>query len=540
MKKVLLVVALLSVMAASKVNAQTSDAKNAIGLAMLWNDYRAPILNSYYFDFSKKTYGQEFWYARFLSPSFNVRFPLSVSTVDYPYGAVVNRQPVGGYSESVAATLDAQLLYKFNNGYILKETSVVAPYLYLGVAAVGGMYGKNIPKTYDFYLPFGLGVNWQLSPNVNLITEAAYRRSITLDKDNFLLKAGMAFVFGKMKDRDGDGISDKNDECPDVAGLLQFKGCPDKDGDGIADKEDECPDVAGLAAFKGCPDGDGDGIADKDDACPAVAGLAAFKGCPDTDGDGITDADDQCPTEKGSAALNGCPDGDGDGVADKNDKCPTVKGTMAMMGCPDGDGDGITDADDACPTVAGVALFKGCPDTDGDGVADKDDKCPAVKGLKERQGCPAPVVTESDTDRDGIIDRDDKCPTEVGVAENFGCPLKKEVTFSFDNIQFETSKSVIKAESFAILDQVVRIMQDNPNHLASVQGHTDSQGKPEPNQKLSEARAKACVAYMVGKGIAAARLSSVGFGDKQPIDDNKTAEGRARNRRVEFKLSLPK
>jgi OmpA-OmpF porin, OOP family len=546
MKKVLLAIALFSVMAASKVSAQTSEAKNAIGLAMLWNDYRAPILNSYYFDFSKKTYGQEFWYARYISPSFNFRAPLSVSTIDYPYGSVVNRVPNGGYSQSVGVTLDAQLLYKFNNGYILKETAVVAPYLYLGVAAVGGMYDKQIPKEFDFYLPFGLGINWQLSPNVGIITEAGYRRSITLDKDNFLIKAGLNFAFGKMKDRDGDGVADKNDDCPDVAGLAAFKGCPDGDGDGIADKDDACPTVAGLAAFKGCPDTDADGITDAEDACPTVAGLANFKGCPDTDGDGVTDAEDECPNEKGLLNLKGCPDGDGDGIADKSDKCPTVKGLQSMMGCPDSDGDGITDADDACPTVAGVSAFNGCPDTDGDGVEDKKDKCPTVKGLKEREGCPAPVVqapapvVEADSDRDGIIDRNDKCPNEAGVAENFGCPVKKEVSFSFDNILFETGKSTLKQESFAVLDQVVKIMQENPRHLANVQGHTDSQGKADANQKLSEGRAQACVTYLTSKGIAASRLSSVGFGDKVAIADNKTAEGRARNRRVEFKLSLPK
>jgi hypothetical protein len=70
------------------------------------------------------------------------------------------------------------------------------------------------------------------------------------------------FKFGG-KDTDGDGIYDKDDACPEVAGLAQFNGCPDTDGDGIQDSEDACPEVAGLAAFNGCPDTDGDGIADK-------------------------------------------------------------------------------------------------------------------------------------------------------------------------------------------------------------------------------------------------------------------------------------
>jgi OmpA-OmpF porin, OOP family len=148
--------------------------------------------------------------------------------------------------------------------------------------------------------------------------------------------------------------------------------------------------TAGISIKFGGTDTDGDGIYDKDDACPDVAGLAAFNGCPDTDGDGIEDSKDDCPNEAGLAEFNGCPDTDGDGVADKNDNCPTVAGLKALAGCPDADGDGVTDADDACPTVAGPAANKGCPwpDTDGDGVLDKDDKCPDVKGTVANNGCP--------------------------------------------------------------------------------------------------------------------------------------------------------
>ena len=117
-----------------------------------------------------------------------------------------------------------------------------------------------------------------------------------------------------------------------------MKGCPDKDGDGIADKDDKCPDVKGEAAFNGCPDTDKDGIADPDDKCPTEAGVAALQGCPDKDSDGIADADDACPAEAGVADLQGCPDKDGDGVADKDDKCPDVKGEKApgtdKHGCP--------------------------------------------------------------------------------------------------------------------------------------------------------------------------------------------------------------
>ena len=129
-------------------------------------------------------------------------------------------------------------------------------------------------------------------------------------------------------DRDGDGISDDRDACPDVKGLPdpdpKKNGCPaDRDGDRILDEQDACPDEPGLPnedpKKNGCPppkDRDGDGIVDAEDACPEVKGVADAdpkkNGCPpDTDGDGIIDPEDACPQEPGKPdpdpKKNGCP-----------------------------------------------------------------------------------------------------------------------------------------------------------------------------------------------------------------------------------------
>jgi outer membrane protein OmpA-like peptidoglycan-associated protein len=118
---------------------------------------------------------------------------------------------------------------------------------------------------------------------------------------------GVRFLFGKLKDSDKDGVPDRKDKCPHVAGVAKFNGCPDKDKDGIPDSEDECPGTAGLIQFHGCPDSDGDGIPDSQDGCPYMAGPARLRGCPDTDGDGVTDGDDKCPNVAGPASNNGCP-----------------------------------------------------------------------------------------------------------------------------------------------------------------------------------------------------------------------------------------
>lgn len=189
----------------------------------------------------------------------------------------------------------------------------------------------------------GLGLTYWMSEKVGISLQSTYKHSFDDVRDPSVSVvshmqhfAGFVFKFGG-KDTDGDGIYDREDACPDVAGLKQYKGCPDTDGDGIVDASDACPEVVGSVAMNGCPDTDGDGIADKDDSCPEVAGLKALKGCPDTDGDGITDKSDKCPTVKGPKENGGCPwpDTDGDSVLDKDDKCPEVKGTVANNGCPE-------------------------------------------------------------------------------------------------------------------------------------------------------------------------------------------------------------
>ena len=233
-------------------------------------------------------------------------------------------------------------------------------------------------------------------------------------------------------------------------------------------------------------DSDGDGILDKDDACVYQAGVAKYKGCPvpDTDGDGITDENDKCPNEKGIAKYNGCP-------------------------IPDTDNDGMNDDEDKCPTVAGVAKYNGCPipDTDSDGVNDEEDKCPTVAGEAANQGCPAIA--------DAVI---------------------KKLEFAAKNILFETSSAKLKATSNKSLNEVAKILTDNADLMLDIEGHTDNSGVAEKNKTLSESRANAVLTYLKTKGIAENRMTATGFGQEQPVADNKTPAGRTKNRRVELKL----
>ena len=228
-------------------------------------------------------------------------------------------------------------------------------------------------------------------------------------------------------------------------------------------------------------------------------------------------------------------DSDGDGVLDKSDNCPnTPKGVeVDASGCPiDSDGDGVVDYLDKCPdTPAGVSVNEsGCPiDSDGDGVADYLDKCPntpAGAGV-DANGCPL------DSDGDGVADYLDKCPnTPKGFrVDKDGC----KVSFMF-NVNFEFNSDKLTTNSLGSIKEFKTFLSENTGYNAEIQGHTDSKGKDSYNQSLSEKRAKAVSTKLIELGINKNRLTSKGYGETQPVADNATDEGRAKNRRVEGKL----
>lgn len=231
------------------------------------------------------------------------------------------------------------------------------------------------------------------------------------------------------------------------------------------------------------------------------------------------------------------PDRDNDGLTDNEDHCPDIPGPAHLDGCPDSDGDGISDKDDACPLVAGLAQFNGCPDSDNDGIPDNKDKCPYVAGTPEYDGCPPP-----DRDHDGVNDADDRCPDVAGPASNNGCPeIRKEVLLQVDKaakaVFFETGKSTLKKISYKPLDEVAKILKDDPSLYADIEGHTDNvQPKTYTNMELSQKRADAVRDYLVSKGADASHLSSQGFGDTKPVASNDSPAGRAQNRRTVIKL----
>ena len=438
------------------------------------------------------------------------------------------------------------------------------------------MFGASLPIQYSTIYGFTAGAGLRLGPiwigSNNILSTLAKPE---LDKINVQMLVKIPIPHTKVKDKDGDKVSNKKDQCKKVPGVWENFGCPyddddedgipndedkcpDSDNDGITDAEDECPNMPGLAIFNGCPDHDGDSIPDHLDACPTIAGLVIFEGCPDTDGDsipdhldncpnmagslemngcpdadtdndGIKDADDKCPTMAGPAEFGGCPDSDGDGLPDHEDQCPNIAGPIEFDGCPDSDNDSIPDHKDQCPSIAGPVEFEGCPDSDNDNIPDHLDDCPLVKGIAEFNGCP-------DTDGDGVMDKYDKCPEEPGAIENDGCPIYVPVEFA-TNIGFESGKATLTKESYPYLDQLVDLMNEDDRCWVKLDGHTDNTGSDKINQKLSQDRVDAIRDYLIEKGINPNRIIAKGHGSSQPIADNKTAEGRAKNRRVEINIA---
>lgn len=232
-------------------------------------------------------------------------------------------------------------------------------------------------------------------------------------------------------------------------------------------------------------------------------------------------------------------DSDGDGVPDSMDKCPnTPPGTAVNAdGCEivkDSDGDGVADNLDKCPnTPAGAAVdANGCElDADGDGVVDRLDKCPNTPaGAKvDANGC------ELDSDGDGVVDSKDKCPdTPKGDrVDMFGCSFTKEI--KLPGVEFDTNSAELRPESSDILDGAVAVLKHYPELKVEVAGHTDSDGTDAYNVALSNRRAASVMQYLKDHGVAN-ELKSKGYGERQPIASNKTAEGKAENRRVVLRV----
>ncbi|MGV6845829.1 MAG: OmpA family protein [Lutibacter sp.] len=272
----------------------------------------------------------KFSVGRYLNSSFNTEVSVSFNKIE-KVGSIKLKESVSYFA------IDANVIYNLNK--IIGKTKWFEPYL-LGGSGFNAK-GNNLANAIRFknYASFngGFGAKVWLVNKLGIKAQTVYKHFFSNGSfPHFQHSISIIYKFGGY-DEDNDGIYDKNDKCPEVYGLAEFKGCPDSDGDGVSDAEDKCPNVFGDKKLNGCPDTDGDGVTDKEDNCPYKKGSLKHNGCPDTDGDGIIDLRDACPTIAGPLSNRGCPepDTDGDGVIDKFDNCRYERGTKTNNGCPD-------------------------------------------------------------------------------------------------------------------------------------------------------------------------------------------------------------
>lgn len=357
----LAVIALFTLVTVSNVSAQDENNPWAVGFGVNIVDFYH---GNKFMDQIKDHLGSSDWNflpsisritaEKYLEKGFSLQFAGSLNKITH----FVDE----GDTDALYYSLGLNVKYDLNK--LFGETAWFDPFVYLG-----GNY-VSFDSNSEGMLNYGVGFNTWFNDSFGLSFQTGTIQGFA-DKVNthFQSSLGVVIKFGG-KDTDGDGIYDKYDQCPEVAGLKEFNGCPDSDGDGIKDSDDACPQVAGLASMNGCPDTDGDGIADKDDMCPNDKGTKANKGCPDTDGDGVVDKDDKCPTVAGPVANGGCPwpDTDGDGVLDKDDKCPKEVGPASNGGCPEVIS---KDAEDSLGAFAKEILFNTGKSTFKPGVTEK-------------------------------------------------------------------------------------------------------------------------------------------------------------------------
>jgi OOP family OmpA-OmpF porin len=404
---------------------------------------------------------------------------------------------------------------------------------------------------------------------------------------------GSARTFG-CPDADSDGLRDSEDRCPDEKGYANLMGCLDRDYDGIIDPDDTCPDAYGERAT-GCPDidpsdVDGDGIANEQDECPEARGMFTAKGCPDKDGDSIKDELDACPNLFGIGEHNGCPLSIADikeiaringhpaksaGIAekgyyegydgklyDKNDmQIDVVSGDIV-----DQKGIFITNTKNFTIDKGGYirSMDGGVVRVDEEGYAFGTDGLLSKKQINGggdgpkgidignpeggfKKGGTGTVTDGSKKHHSGSHDGGGKIDkTNIYNNPKNLEPLTPQEASDCSRINLATLTAAIyfdydadnaDGSSLRQLNRVVDAMQKCTKLELQVGGHADSDGNDGYNYQLSEKRAKSVLKYIMGQGVSDKRLKYNAYGEKYPLSDNSTEDGKQQNRRAEIHVT---
>jgi outer membrane protein OmpA-like peptidoglycan-associated protein len=397
----------------------------------------------------------------------------------------------------------------------------LSAFLKAGLGVMKNSSDLKFERQNDGHIFFGAGLEYAFDNGFALRTELDL-----YDEDAKLLSVSLLKRFGSnerktiIKDDDQDGVINSNDRCPATARgvTVNTNGCePDGDQDGVIDRVDQC-------------------------LTTPMGSRVDTSGCElDGDRDGVVDSQDQCPTTPRGAQVDiaGCElDGDQDGVVDSQDQCPDTEPFVRVdsKGCAlDRDMDGIPDIHDKCPDSEPSVRVdsKGCAlDRDMDGIPDIHDKCPDSEPFVrvDSKGCAL------DSDKDGILNSHDKCPDSEPFArvDSRGCVMAQVIILK--GVLFETGSAQLKEDSKATLNPVAETLKRYPAMVVEVAGYTDSRGSRLNNEQLSARRAKSVVSYLISMGVNGGNMIARGYGPVDPVADNATAAGRAKNRRVELHI----
>jgi outer membrane protein OmpA-like peptidoglycan-associated protein len=401
------------------------------------------------------------------------------------------------YIGDAGISADAVAWYHFTAG------KTVAPFVYAGLGSfwyerkVEGDKPWTEDKTYQsIHIPVGVGVEVALTKQLAISADLGLR-VLGKSTDNYVNgvknwlgtdyyqtgRVGVSFSFGSSPDDDNDGDLLTNGY---EARIGTDPNKADSDGDGLTDFEE-------VTKYNTKPlkaDSDDDGLPDGDEVMKYHTDPLKT----DTDGDGLTDGAEVSQYQTNPLKA----DTDGEGLSDGDEVLKYLTNPIKT----DTDGDGLSDFDE-------VTKYHTDPlklDTDGGSVSDGQEIKNGTNPLDPTDDVPKPKVQT----------------IEVGKA------------MVLEGIVFKSGKATIEPESEPTLMEAFGTLKENAGIAVEIRGYTDNLGKVAANKKLSLRRAEAVRSWLVSKGIDAARIAVHGYGPDNPISNNSTPEGRAKNRRIEF------